>query len=113
MSFPMYYAYKGAEPPPRNGASHATIYTYGPFKARDGKTVMLGLQNEREWVQFCETEMQNKALATDPRFNSNSLRHENKQQLEPIILKEDIEVHGKIKIKICGQNSAASSEDNL
>jgi crotonobetainyl-CoA:carnitine CoA-transferase CaiB-like acyl-CoA transferase len=32
--------------------------------------------------------MQNKTLATDPRFNSNSLRHENKQQLEPIILKE-------------------------
>ena len=26
MSFPMYYAYKGANPPSRNGASHATIY---------------------------------------------------------------------------------------
>jgi crotonobetainyl-CoA:carnitine CoA-transferase CaiB-like acyl-CoA transferase len=46
------------------------------------------LQNEREWLQFCEVVMHNKPLATDPRFNSNSLRHENKQQLEPIILKE-------------------------
>ena len=42
MSFPMYYAYKGANPPPRNGASHATIYPYGPFKAGDGKIVKIG-----------------------------------------------------------------------
>ena len=88
MSFPLYYATDNAPPPTRNGASHATIYPYGPFLAGDGNSVMLGLQNEREWVQFCEVVMQNKALATDPRFNSNSLRHENKAQLEPIILKE-------------------------
>ena len=88
MSYPLYYAFDGAPPPPRTGASHATIYPYGPFAAGDGKTVMLGLQNEREWMQFCEVVMQNKTLATDPRFNSNSLRHENKSQLEPIILKE-------------------------
>ena len=54
MSYPLYYAYDGAEPPPRAGASHATIYPYGPFPAGDGKIVMLGLQNEREWVAFCE-----------------------------------------------------------
>ncbi len=88
MSFPMYYATDNAPPPTRNGASHATIYPYGPFLAGDGNSVMLGLQNEREWLQFCEVVMHNKPLATDPRFNSNSFRHENKQQLEPIILKE-------------------------
>ena len=86
MGFPMYYATDNAPPPTRNGASHATIYPYGPFVAGDGKSVMLGLQNEREWVQFCEVVMQNKALASDPRFNNNRLRHENKQSLEPIIL---------------------------
>jgi crotonobetainyl-CoA:carnitine CoA-transferase CaiB-like acyl-CoA transferase len=88
MSFPLYYATDNAPPPTRNGASHATIYPYGPFLAGDGNSVMLGLQNEREWLQFCEVVMQNKPLATDPRFNSNSLRHENKALLEPIILKE-------------------------
>jgi itaconate CoA-transferase len=31
MSFPLYYAYDGASPPPRAGAAHATIYPYGPF----------------------------------------------------------------------------------
>ena len=42
------------EPPVRAGASHATIYPYGPFPAGDGKVVMLGLQNEREWAVFCD-----------------------------------------------------------
>ena len=54
MSFPLYYAYDGAPPPPRAGAAHATIYPYGPFPTGDGKTVMLGLQNEREWAMFCD-----------------------------------------------------------
>src|SRR5246500_3438127 len=49
MTYPLYYAYDGAEPPPRAGSAHATIYPYGPFPAGDAKTVMLGLQNEREW----------------------------------------------------------------
>jgi crotonobetainyl-CoA:carnitine CoA-transferase CaiB-like acyl-CoA transferase len=49
MGYPLYYAFDGAPPPPRAGAAHATIYPYGPFQAGDGKTVMLGLQNEREW----------------------------------------------------------------
>ncbi|MBU3617013.1 CaiB/BaiF CoA-transferase family protein [Polynucleobacter sp. JS-Polo-80-F4] len=85
MSFPMYYAYKGAEPPPRNGASHATIYPYGPFKAGDGKTVMLGLQNEREWVQFCELVLENSALAKDERFDRNFKRNEKRIELLEII----------------------------
>ena len=85
MSFPMYYAFEGADPPPRNGASHATIYPYGPFKAGDGGTVMLGLQNEREWVQFCEVVLENPALALDERFDKNFKRNEKRAQLLEII----------------------------
>jgi itaconate CoA-transferase len=85
MSFPMYYAYKGANPPSRNGASHATIYPYGPFKAGDGKTVMLGLQNEREWAQFCEVVLENSALAKDERFDKNYKRNEKRSELLEII----------------------------
>ena len=85
MSFPMYYAYEGAEPPPRNGASHATIYPYGPFKAGDGGTVMLGLQNEREWTQFCEVVLEKSALAQDERFDKNFKRNEKRVELLAII----------------------------
>jgi len=85
MSFPMYYAYQGAPAPSRAGASHATIYPYGPFPAGDGKIVMLGLQNEREWVQFCEKVMQQPALAKDPRFTSTALRSAARQALYALI----------------------------
>ena len=85
MGYPMYYAFDGASPPPRAGASHASIYPYGPFEAGDGGTVMLGLQNEREWKAFCETVLNDAALATDPRFASNALRNEHREQLKALI----------------------------
>jgi len=85
MSFPLYYAYDGADAPPRNGASHATIYPYGPFKAGDGKTVMLGLQNDREWVQFCEIVLESPTLAQDERFANNFKRNEKRTELLEII----------------------------
>lgn len=86
MSFPLYYAYKGAPPPQRAGAAHATIYPYGPFPAGDGKTVMLGLQNEREWSLFCEKILRQPALANDPRFSSNSRRAEHRAELRALIV---------------------------
>jgi crotonobetainyl-CoA:carnitine CoA-transferase CaiB-like acyl-CoA transferase len=86
MGFPMYYAYQGATPPPRSAASHATIYPYGPFAAGDGGTVMLGLQNEREWRVFCEKVLLQPALASDPRFDANAKRNEHRDALKAIIL---------------------------
>ncbi len=86
MGFPMYYAYQGATPPPRSAASHATIYPYGPFPAGDGGTVMLGLQNEREWKLFCEKVLLQPALATDARFDSNARRNEHREELRAIIV---------------------------
>jgi itaconate CoA-transferase len=74
MTYPLYYAFDGGEPPPRAGAAHATIYPYGPFAAGDGRIVMLGLQNEREWAVFCAEVLRQPALATDARFASNSRR---------------------------------------
>jgi hypothetical protein len=86
MSYPLYYAFDGAAPPPRAGAAHATIYPYGPFPAGDGKTVMLGLQNEREWVAFCRFVLEQPALATDPRFVSNAARTAAREALRAIIV---------------------------
>ena len=85
MSYPLYYAFEGAAPPPRAGASHATIYPYGPFMAGDGRTVMLGLQNEREWQLFCAKVLLQPELASDERFNSNARRVAAKPALHQII----------------------------
>lgn len=86
MGFPMYYAYDGAPPPLRAGASHATIFPYGPFPAGDGVSVMLGLQNEREWAAFCAGVLQRPELAADARFSSNSRRVANREELRELII---------------------------
>ena len=86
MGFPMYYAFDGAAPPPRAGAAHATIYPYGPFPTGDGKTVMLGLQNEREWQVFCAKVLGRPELANDDRFSANPLRVEHRDALRAIIV---------------------------
>jgi itaconate CoA-transferase len=86
MSYPLYYAFDGASPPPRAGAAHATIYPYGPFPAGDGHTVMLGLQNEREWAAFCQRVLLKPDLAVDERFSSNSRRTSNRDALRSLIV---------------------------
>ena len=86
MGYPLYYAFDGAAPPPRAGASHASIYPYGPFETGDGNAVMLGLQNEREWKSFCEVVLRDAALAGDPRFHSNARRNEHRAALQALIL---------------------------
>lgn len=85
MGYPLYYSLDGAPPPKRTGASHATIYPYGPFPAGDGKTVMLGLQNEREWKAFCEQVLQQPELASDERFASNPKRVAQRSTLYALI----------------------------
>ncbi|MDP4836450.1 MAG: CoA transferase [Burkholderiales bacterium] len=86
MGFPLYYSFEGADPPRRAGASHATIYPYGPFPAGDQKTVMLGLQNEREWKMFCEQVLLDPALFHDERFNNNVKRVESRSTLYKVIV---------------------------
>ncbi|KIX97097.1 uncharacterized protein Z520_07211 [Fonsecaea multimorphosa CBS 102226] len=87
MSFPLYYTYKGAPAPTPTGASHAAIYPYGPFETGDGGSVMLGIQNEREFARFCDIVLDNPSLASDARFVNNSLRVQNRDELRSIICK--------------------------
>ncbi|MFP3554561.1 CaiB/BaiF CoA-transferase family protein [Paraburkholderia sp. SIMBA_049] len=86
MSYPLYYSIDGQTPPRQAGASHATIFPYGPFVAGDGKTVMLGLQNEREWKNFCESVIERPGLLTDERFSSNSGRAKYREELTRVIV---------------------------
>jgi crotonobetainyl-CoA:carnitine CoA-transferase CaiB-like acyl-CoA transferase len=81
MGYPAYYAAYGGTPPPSMGASHATIAPYGPFAAGDGHQINLGVQNEREWVAFCEGVLQRPALAHDARFVTNPARVAHRTEL--------------------------------
>jgi itaconate CoA-transferase len=85
MSYPFYYAFDGAEPPPRTGASHATIYPYGPFETGCGGTVVFGVQNEREWAAFCSIVLLRQDLAGDARFAGNQARNAERSALATVI----------------------------
>jgi itaconate CoA-transferase len=77
MGFPALFAAYGGSAPPRSGAYHATIVPYGPFKAGDGGTVFLSVQNEREFARFCEKVLHRPELGKDPRFSSGPARLKN------------------------------------
>jgi len=85
MGNPLYYGFDGQPPAARSGASHPSIYPYGPFTAGDGKTVLFGLQNEREWSAFCAKVLQRADVATDERFDSNAKRSANRIALKSLI----------------------------
>jgi crotonobetainyl-CoA:carnitine CoA-transferase CaiB-like acyl-CoA transferase len=74
--YTVYHAIDRQTPPKPTSASIATICPRSPFKAGDGKTVMLGLQNERKWTSFCTMVVQQSDLAGDVRLRSNSRRVE-------------------------------------
>lgn len=95
MGFPLYYTYDGAPPPPRAGAAHATIYPYGPFVAGDGVTVMMAIQNEREWQRFCERFLLDSTIATREEYATNSARNHHREALGALIAARFAELTGE------------------
>ena len=81
MGFPALFTAYGGTPPPRSGAYHATIVPYGPFKAGDGETVFLSVQNEREFVMFCDRVLKKSELKSDARFASGPARYRNREAM--------------------------------
>jgi itaconate CoA-transferase len=87
MGYPLYYTHFSGAAPPRTGPDHATIVPYGRFLTGDGKSVMLGLQNEREWAIFCEKVLGQPALTKDARYNTNTKRNERREEVIALINK--------------------------
>jgi len=85
MSHPLNYTHFGGTAPRRSGSDHATIVPYGRFKCGDGAYVMLGIQNEREWVKFCTGVLAMPELATDDRYNNNTKRNERRAEVIALI----------------------------
>jgi len=82
MGQPAYYAGYGDAAPPRIGANHATIAPYGPCRTGDGGSILLGIQNGREWTRFCADVLKRPDLAGDERFATNTLRVANRDALQ-------------------------------
>ncbi len=85
MGYPLYYTHFGGTAPARTGPDHATIVPYGRYQTGDGESIMLGLQNEREWQVFCEKVLLQPDLGQDPRYSSNSKRAAKRSEINALI----------------------------
>jgi itaconate CoA-transferase len=85
MSQPVYFGRYSGTALARTGASHPTIAPYGPHRAGDGRDVLFGIQNDREWVRFCTEVLADSALARDERFADNTRRVTNRAELTAIV----------------------------
>ncbi len=94
MGYPLYYANYGGTAPARTGTSHAAIAPYGVFRAGDGTEILVSVQSEREWRQFCSQVLQDPELANDARFATGSLRVQNRSQLHGVIESELASIGG-------------------
>jgi itaconate CoA-transferase len=84
MAYPLYYTQHSGVAPMPMGTAHPTIAPYGAFAAADG-SLMIAVQNEREWLRLCAEVLDAPELATDERFCSNSQRVANRAALDETI----------------------------
>jgi crotonobetainyl-CoA:carnitine CoA-transferase CaiB-like acyl-CoA transferase len=85
MAVPLLHHDYGGKAPARMGLKHPSIAPYGAFAAADGKEIVISIQNEREWLRFCEVILGDKTLASDPRFSDNQRRVANRAVLDAIV----------------------------
>ncbi len=71
--------------PPRTGFSHSLIAPYGAFRIGDGTQLVIAVQNQREWLRFCEIVLQRPELAKQPEYADNPARNINRNSLNAAI----------------------------
>lgn len=67
---------------PRLGLAHPTICPYGAFATSDGVLVLISIQNEREWRDFCSRFLEEPALPARPGYESNVARVANRAEVD-------------------------------
>lgn len=87
MMVPWLHQKYGGKAPQRTGVHHAAIAPYGNFKTKNGREIMIGIQNEREWKPFCELVLNGEISPDDQRYSSNSRRVANRTSLQQMISK--------------------------
>ena len=85
MTVPLLHQDYGGKAPERVGLNHPSIAPYGAFALNDGHTVVISIQNEREWVRLCAEVLEQPDLATDPRYASNTARVANRPALDAAV----------------------------
>ena len=85
MSVPLLYWEGTGMTPPRMGLAHPSICPYGAFATSDGALVLISIQNEREWANFCARFMDDPDLPRRPGFETNVQRVANREVVDAAI----------------------------
>ncbi|WP_131829776.1 CoA transferase, partial [Teichococcus deserti] len=84
MNVPLLYFEGTGKAPQRLGLAHPSICPYGAFATSDGALVLISIQNEREWQQFCAGFLQEPELPQRDGFRSN---------VERVAHRPDVDAH--------------------
>ena len=85
MSVPLLHQDYGGKAPERVGLNHPSIAPYGAFALSDGHSVVISIQNEREWARLCAEVLEQPGLATDPRYATGTARVKNRPDLDAAV----------------------------
>src|SRR5262245_18590795 len=88
MAVPLIHFEYGGRAPARMGLAHPSVAPYGLFATGDGKEILIAIQNEREWRQFCAEILGDPALADDPRISNNNTTAAQRPAVDTLVAAE-------------------------
>ncbi|MFC3123652.1 CaiB/BaiF CoA transferase family protein [Pseudoroseomonas globiformis] len=85
MNVPLLYYEGTGKAPQRVGLAHPSICPYGAFATQDGALVLISIQNEREWQNFCTVVLGDAMLPQREGYRSNNERVANRTEVDALV----------------------------
>ena len=82
MNVPLLFYEGTGRAPERIGLAHPSICPYGAFPTSDGALVLIAIQNEREWAEFCTRFLAEPDLPQRAGFDTNMTRVANRPAVD-------------------------------
>ncbi|ALP68526.1 CaiB/BaiF CoA transferase family protein [Paraburkholderia caribensis] len=85
MTVPYVHERYGRGAPTPQGLKHPSIAPYGAYRTSEGRDIVISIQNDREWSNFCAVFLGDQDIAGDVRFATNNARVQNREPLDALI----------------------------
>ena len=85
MAVPLLHHDYADNAPERVGLAHPSITPYGGFVTRDGVTLVISIQNEREWRSLLANVIDRADLVDDPRYANNRERMARREEVDGLV----------------------------
>jgi itaconate CoA-transferase len=85
MAVPLLHYDYGGKAPSRVGLRHPSIAPYGAFTCRDGKQIVIAVQNEREWQRLCRSVLEDAIAEREPQLSGNAARVRHRERVDALV----------------------------